>query len=133
MELQRIEYTYRQQQDRYGKWKSYVAYILAIDENDAKKYLKSKLGKDNVFVKLVEGINIHGITDYMVETIITDNINVYENIKGIKKAEKRIDDNHMNVLLSRKQAEWYEVDAVINDGNEAKKDKKKASSIWKNF
>ena len=83
-------------------------------------------------MKLVEGIEIHGITDYIIENIITANIELYENIKTIKETEKQIDGKHMDALLSRKQKEWYEVDAVINEGNEAKKEKeakKKASSI----
>lgn len=126
MNLYKIEWNNRLNQDDYGNWKGMVSYIMGIDESDCMNWLYNKIGKNNCFIKLVESIPIHGITTYQIQDIITENYEIWKNIDFTKSKNKEISQNQYNTLLNEKKQEWYDIDRIVNDGREYQKEQQ----IW---
>ena len=130
MEMNLFEVKYHLKSAQTNKWSTYWAKLIAQDIIDIQHWFESKWGHKNFeIVDHTHISTIHGVSPAVTDDIISTNINQYESILTEKIRDKNWQVKDLQTRVTRAKDDFYDIDSVINDGNERKKEQK-ADEIW---
>jgi hypothetical protein len=107
--------------------------VLSYGLDFINRELMKRFGEDNYEILDSDVIGDIQLIDYqVVEDLITQNIGLYNHIKGIKETEKEIQRKDFETCIQRGKESFYKQDEVFNDGMEGFKERQvlKKTDIW---
>jgi hypothetical protein len=132
MEMNLYNVKYHLKSAQTNKWSTYYAKVIAHDIVDIDRWFNDKWGRGNVKIDDTDLIsNLHAISPAVTDDIISSNINLFEHKLTDKIRSKEWQYYSMQQKIQRAKDQWYDIDSVINNGNERKKEMK-PDSIWGN-
>ena len=124
MKLIQVKYKLRKRVQ--PKSEIYEANILAYGENEIRHFLEKRYGNRAEIMDWTVLYECHAIDYGIIDDLLDLNADELANKVWIKEDENNKQKRHYEKLLQEKKKEWYEVDEIINDGQE----KAKESSVW---